>query len=178
MLRENSSHHNYCSHNIHTALFNGLCYFFPIVPALTVENIRVALRGIEEERWDDIGQWLRVPEETRREIRSQHSTDSERLRAVLLYTLTLHPRSSWRCVINALHRIEEHQVVERIQDYSEPVTSMHIKGIATIPCGVRLLSNDCHYKNCWVLWLTIIINMCVLGQPMIIASSKQPNNPH
>ena len=103
----------------------------------------VALRGIEG-RWDDIGTWLYVPKETRQDIRSQHSTDSDRLRAVILYVLTLHPRSSWRCVINALHWIEEHQVAERMQDCSEPVTGMHmhIKDIATIPCGVRLLSND------------------------------------
>ena len=170
MLRENSAHHNYCSHNIHTALFNGLCYLFPLVPALTVENILVALRGIEG-RWYFIGQWLYVPLETRQEIRSQHSTNSDRLRAVLLYTLTLHPRSSWRCIVCALHTIGEHQVAERIQDYSEPVKGMHIKDIATAPCGLRLLSNDCHYKSYWVLWLTII-NVCVLGQPMIIGSSK------
>ena len=122
-------------------LFNGVCYLFPLVPALTVENIMAALRGIER-RWNDIGRWLYVPRQTRQEIESQHSTDSERLRAVILYVLTLHPRSSWRCLIRPLHRIKEHQVAERIQDYSEPVTGMHIKDMATIPCGVRLLSNE------------------------------------
>ena len=137
----NSGHHNYCSHNIHTALFNGLCYLFPLVPALTVENIMVALRGIEW-RWDNFGSCLYVPEKTIQEISSRHFTDFERLHAVILYMLTLHPRSSWRCIINALHEAREHQVAERIQDYSEPVTGMHIKDIATIPCGVRLLSND------------------------------------
>ena len=101
-----------------------------------------ALRGIEG-RWYDIGRWLYVPVETRWEIENQHSTDLDRLRAVILYILTLHPRSSWRCVINALRWIREHQVAERIQHYSEPVTGMHIKDISTIPCGVRLLSNDC-----------------------------------
>ena len=100
-----------------------------------------ALRGIEG-RWDYFAIWLCVPDETRQEIGSQHSTDSDRLRAVILYVLTLHPRSSWRCVINALHWMKEHQVAERIQDYSEPVTGMHIKDIATIPCGVRLLFNE------------------------------------
>ena len=85
-----------------------------------------ALRGIEG-RWEDIGYWLYVPEETRQEIGSQHSTDSERLRAMILYVLTLHPRSSWRCVIMALHDMEEHQVVERMQDYSEPVTGIQSK---------------------------------------------------
>ena len=124
--------------HVDTALFNGVCYLFPLVPALTVENIMAALRGITR-RWNNIGAWLYVP----LEIRSQHSTSSDRLKAVILYALTLHPRSSWRCVINALHRIEEHQVAERIQYYSEPVTGMHIKDIATIPCGVRLLSNEC-----------------------------------
>ena len=98
-----------------------------------------ALRGIEG-RWNYFGQCLYVPDESRQEIRSQHSTDCDRLRAVILYVLTLHPRSSWRCVIRTLHWMEEHQVAERIQDYSEPVTGMHIKDIATIPCGVRLLS--------------------------------------
>ena len=88
-----------------------------------------ALRGIEG-RWDDMGRWLYVPDKIRQEIRSQQSTDSDRLRAVILYALTLHPRSSWRCVINALQRMEEHQVAERILDYSDPVTGMHIKDIA------------------------------------------------
>jgi hypothetical protein len=105
-----------------------LCCLFQLVPALTVGNIMVALRGIEE-RWDDIGGWLCVSRKTRQEIRSQHSTYTERLRAVILYALTLHPRSSWRCVIDALYGIEEHQVAEQIQDYSEPVTGMHIEGI-------------------------------------------------
>ena len=137
-LRGNSTHHN-CYHNIHvyTALFNGLCYHFPLVPALSVENILVALRGIEW-RWDDIGRGLCVPRATRKEIRSQHSTNSDRLRAVLLYALTLHPRSSWRCVINALHWTWEHQVAERIQDYSEPVTGIYTYQRPTVvTCSMR-----------------------------------------
>ena len=109
-----------------------------------------ALRGMEG-RWDKIGHWLYVPRETRQEIRTQHFTDFDRLRAVILYVLTLRPKSSWRCVINALHWMEEHQVAEQIQDYSEPVTGMYIKDIATIPCGVRLLFNDCKIVGYYVL---------------------------
>ena len=105
-----------------------MLHLFLLVPALTVENIMVALRGIEG-RWDDIGRELYVPKETRQEIRSQCSTNSDCLRAVLLYALTLHPRSSWRCVIRALHEIKEHRVAKQIQDYSEPVTGTHIKHI-------------------------------------------------
>ena len=110
----------------------------------------VTLKRIED-KWNTFGWWLYVPYETRQEIRTQHSTDSDRLRAVILYVLTLHPRASWRCFINALHWIEEHQVAERIQDYSEPVTGMHIKDIATISCLMRLLSSDYHYSiGCYV----------------------------
>ena len=111
--------------------------YFPLVPALTVENILVALRGIEW-RWDDIGRRLCVPWATRKEIRIQHSTVSDRLRAVLLYALTLHPRSSWRCVINALHWTWNHQVAELIQDYSEPVTGIYTYQRPTVvTCSMR-----------------------------------------
>ena len=86
------------------------------------------------------------------EIRTQHSTDSDRLRAVILYVLTLHPRASWRCFIDALHRMGEFQVPERIQDYSEPVTGMHIKDIATISCIMRLITitvlHGCYVPQC------------------------------
>ena len=97
----------------------------------------MALRGIER-GWDGIGFRLCVPLETRQEIRSQHSTYSDCLRAVLLYALTLHPRSSWRCVINALHWMEEHQVAELIQDYSEPVTGIYTYQRPTVvTCSMR-----------------------------------------
>ena len=92
-----------------------------------------ALRGTEN-KWDVFGQRLYVPSETRQKIKTQHSTDSDRLRAVILYVLTLHPRASWRCFIDALHWMPEHQVAEQIQDYSEPVKGMHVKDIATISC--------------------------------------------
>ena len=122
-----------------------------IVPALTVDNILKTLKGTEK-RWFDFGLWLRIPRETRLEIRTQHSTDSDRLRAVILYVLTLHPQASWRCFINAFHQIREHQVAERIQDYSEPVTGMHIKDIATISCIMRLITitvlHGCYVPQC------------------------------
>ena len=139
--------------------FNGLCYIFPLVPALTINNILQALRGTEA-RWNDIGLYLRLPRQTREEIRTQHSTDSDRLRAVILYVLTLHPQASWRCFINALHWMMEHQVAERIQDYSEPVTGMHIKDIATISCIVRL--------NTITVLVAMSHNVCVLSEHSIL----------
>ena len=103
-------------------LFNGIT-LFPLLPALSLENILVSMKGIES-KWDGIGEKLCVPLQTRQEIRIQYSNDSDCLRAVLLYVLTLHPRFSWRCIINALHWIREHEVADRIQSYSEPVAGM------------------------------------------------------
>ena len=140
-------------------IVNGLCYLFPLVPALTIDNILQALRGTEA-RWDKLGRGLCVPDETRQEIWTQNSTNSDRLRAVILYVLTLHPRASWRCFIDALHWMREHQVAERIQDYCEPVTGMHIKDIATISCIMRLIT------------ITVLVvmshNVCVLSKHSIL----------
>ena len=132
-------------------MFNGLCYLFPLVPALTVDNILKAVKWTERS-WFSFGQYLWVPYEILKELMTQHSTDSDRLSAVILYVLTLHPRASWRCFINALHWMREHQVAERIQDYSEPVTGMHIKDIATISCIMRLITitvlHGCYVPQC------------------------------
>ena len=48
-------------------------------------------------------------------------------------------------------------MAERIQDYSEPVTGMHIKDIATITCIMRLLSSDYHYSIAWLLCPTVCV---------------------
>ena len=37
-------------------------------------------------------------------------------------------------------------MAKRIQDYSKPMTGMHIEDIATTSCIMRLLSNDYHYS--------------------------------
>ena len=93
------------------------------VPALTVENIVTAVKGLEK-RWYEIGRWLYIPYETRQEMRTQHSTDMDKLKAVFLYVLTLHPRASWRCFISVFHRIGAHQIAARLSEYSEPVTGI------------------------------------------------------
>ena len=52
-------------------------------------------------------------------------------------------------------------MAERIQDYSEPVTGMHINDIATISCIMRLLSSDYHYSiGCY--------GVCVLSKHSIL----------
>ena len=118
-----------------------------------VENILFTLRRIESE-WYSIGQCLYVPKEKRNEIRSQHSTDSERLKAVLLYVLTLHPRASWRCVINALCKMRQDQVAERIQDFCEPVTGMLIKKRNIATALVHAI-----FASCLVITTTVRIDM-------------------
>ena len=82
-----------------------------------------SLKGMER-RWDDIGRSLYVPGDTRRHIETQHSTDSDRLREVLLYALSLHPFPGWRMIIYALHGMEEDQLAAEIQDYAEPLTGI------------------------------------------------------
>ena len=81
------------------------------------------LTGIEN-KWESLGTWLCVPHETRRSIREQHSTDSNRLRELLLYMLNLHPFASWRLIINALYKIREDHLAERLQEYAEPETGI------------------------------------------------------
>ena len=83
-----------------------------------------SLKGMER-RWDLIGRWLSVPYYTIHHIMNQHSTDSDRLREVLLYALSLHPFSGWRMIIYALHGIVEDQLAAEIQDYAEPLTGMY-----------------------------------------------------
>ena len=82
-----------------------------------------SLKG-KEWRWYDIGDWLYVPYDTRRHIRAQHSTASDRLREVLLYALSLHPFPGWRMIIRALHGMREDQLAAEIQDYAEPLTGI------------------------------------------------------
>ena len=80
----------------------------------------------KERRWDRIGLMLYVPDNMRRHIRTQHSTDSDRLREVLLYALSLHPFPGWRMIIRALHWMEEDQLAAKIQDYAKPLTGICI----------------------------------------------------
>ena len=94
-----------------------------------------ALKGIEW-RWYDLGYWLYVPGGIRDELRTQHSIESDCLRAMLQYVLTLHPYASWRSIIIALHWIEEHQVADRIMEYAEPVTGMHMYTTSTVSLHV------------------------------------------
>ena len=83
-----------------------------------------SLKGMERQ-WDRIRDWLYIPDDTIRHIRTQHSTDSDRLREVLLYALNLHPFPGWRIIIYALHGIMNDQLAAEIQDYAEPLTGMH-----------------------------------------------------
>ena len=82
------------------------------------------LKGTEW-KWDEIGDWLYVPWDTRHHIRTQHSTASDRLREVLLYALSLHPFPGWRMIIYALHEMDKDQLAAEIQDYAEPLTGMY-----------------------------------------------------
>ena len=82
-----------------------------------------ALKGLET-KWDFIGLYLHVPRPTWNHMRTQHSTNSARLRDIINYTLSLHPFPGWQIIIHALHGMKEQVSAARIQEYAEPVTGM------------------------------------------------------
>ena len=122
------------SHDYYTVM-TCHCVSHTAAPALTVENIVSALKGIER-RWNEFGVRLCVPKETRSGIWRHHSTDGDRLRQIIVYVLSLHPSASWRMIINALHWMKEDQLAESIQEYAEPMTGMCAHQIFT--CKVAI----------------------------------------
>ena len=76
-------------------------------------------------KWNSFGILLYVPEEIRDGIMTNHSTDSDQLRAVLLYMLSFHPFASWRVIINTLLMMDGHYLAASIKEYAEPVTGTH-----------------------------------------------------
>ena len=76
-------------------------------------------------RDDGLGAWLRVPNHKLDEIRQQHSTQTNQMRATVEYWLSVHPTPSWRRLIRALEYSEEHQAVEKVKPYLEPLTGKY-----------------------------------------------------
>ena len=77
-----------------------------------------------------LGLQLRLPPEKLVEIKEQHSIQTNRTRAVVKYWLSVDPTPTWKRLLEALERSKEHQAVERVRPYMEPLTGEHC--IATI----------------------------------------------
>ena len=87
---------------------------------MTTANLVSSLKSIES-RWNDLGTDLRFPQALIQEIEKQNLSTKEKLTAVIKHFLQLHPFASWRRIIRALERLEEHSVVKRIKTYAERV---------------------------------------------------------
>ena len=66
--------------------------------------------------------WLYVPDRKRVEIDQQHSTQADQMRATVEYWLSVDPTPSWRRLVWALEKSEEHQAVDIVNPYVEPLT--------------------------------------------------------
>lgn len=82
-----------------------------------------SLKGAEH-RWEELSVELRIPQVKVEEIKKQFLTSVDRLSVVFKYFLQLHPFASWRRIIRALERIEEHVITKCIRAYAEPVSGM------------------------------------------------------
>ena len=73
--------------------------------------------------WDYVGDYLRVPSSKLNAIKSENSTDRQRLAAVVRYWILRDPYASWRRLIRELDCISEwHDVADRIRDNAEKQT--------------------------------------------------------
>ena len=99
--------------------------YFIIGPDLTAANLLIAVKEVKD-KWDELGNFLLVPDTVRNRIRKQHSTSLDRLDAVIKYVLELHPYVSWRLFIRALDRLSKHDLADKIRSFAEPVTGIII----------------------------------------------------
>jgi len=65
------------------------------VPPLSVDNVLHALSGLEQ-KWDEIGELLRVPGSHRKVIGEENHEDVNRLYAIVTYWLIKCPVATWR----------------------------------------------------------------------------------
>ncbi len=76
---------------------------FVAAPPLSVDNVLKALKDLSA-RWQHVGDQLSIPSAVQQRIRSEHSTDVGRLRALVRYWLLRDPLASWRRIIMQLDR--------------------------------------------------------------------------
>ena len=95
--------------------------FPPTDPSLTLANLTQLLQDVES--WFCVGLRLNIPSNS---IRYQHSSQSERVKALGEWYLNNHPCPSWRYVAHALYVSKEHRVLEVLK-------SRYLKGES---CGL------------------------------------------
>ena len=98
--------------------------FPPTDPSFTLANLTQLLQDARD--WSGVGDYLNILFSVRDSIRSQHSSQSERVKVLGEWYLNNHPCPSWRHVAHALYVQNEHGVLEVLK-------SRYLKGES---CGL------------------------------------------
>ena len=89
--------------------------FPPTDPSLTLANLTQLLQDAGD--WFEVGIDLNIPFSVRHSIRFQHSSQSERVKALGEWYLNNYPCPSWRHVAHALYVRKEHGVLEVLKSH-------------------------------------------------------------
>ena len=99
----------------HISVFTVGVLLFAVAPPLSIDNVVNALKSLTEE-WRYVGVRLCIPTAALDVVKSECSTPSQCLRAVIRYWLLKDPLASWRRLIWLLDRDEGfHGVTDRIR---------------------------------------------------------------
>ena len=89
--------------------------FPPTDPSLTLANLTQLLQDMRD--WVGVGDDLNIPISVLNSIKSRHSSQSERVKALGEWYLNNHPCPSWRHVAHALYRRKKHGVLEVLKSH-------------------------------------------------------------
>ena len=101
-------------HQIHAAMFITSATDV----SLTTDNILRDLHGVNLHR---LGSVLSVPDHKRAEIKQQHSTQTNRMRAIIEYWLSVDPAPSWRKLLFTLEYCGLCQAEDKVKPHVEPL---------------------------------------------------------
>ena len=89
--------------------------FPPTDPSLTLANLTQLLQDAGD--WYLVGESLYIPDLVLDSIESQHSSQSECVKALWEWYLNNHPCPSWRHVAHALYEWRKHGVLEVLKSH-------------------------------------------------------------
>ena len=90
-----------------------------LAPPLSVENVATILEKLS---LNDVCDMLYIPDAKLATIKSEFSTDKERLRALIQYWLLRDPYASWRRLIIQLEKWSKATAANSIRNYAEKLT--------------------------------------------------------
>ena len=82
--------------------------------------------------WRKLGREFEIPGSTLDDIDQHHSDDRGRMEALISRWLKIDPYPTWRRVIVALDRAEQHRTADSIRQYAEPLTGMSCTGFPNL----------------------------------------------